>query len=92
MTVQERSDSMKTCPTRIDETQVLFAHTIDQTTCQGRQRKHYHKCFTCVHNNAHQGLPLATPKAPTLETPSKRPARNASRNTGAMSAVALPVR
>jgi hypothetical protein len=20
--------------------------------CQQRQREHYHKCFTCVHNNA----------------------------------------
>ena len=42
---------MHLCPTRIDAAPVLFAHTVTPSMCQQRQREHYHKCFTCVHNN-----------------------------------------
>ena len=47
---------MHLCPTRIDAAPVLFAHTVTPGMCQQRQREHYHKCFTCVHNNAHAGM------------------------------------
>ncbi len=42
---------LQVCPTRIDATTVLFAHKVDRTRCQERQRKRYHKCFTCAWNN-----------------------------------------
>ena len=32
---------------------MLFAHKVSAGQCQDRQRGHYHKCFTCVHNNAY---------------------------------------
>jgi hypothetical protein len=48
---------MRVCPTRVDGTEVLFAHTVTPPMCQHRQREQYHKCFTCVHNNARSGAP-----------------------------------
>ncbi len=45
-------EGMHLCPTRVDAAPVLFAHTVTRPMCQQRQREHYHKCFTCVHNNA----------------------------------------
>ena len=33
----------------------MIEHRIAPSTCQERQRKHYHKCFTCVHRNAGRG-------------------------------------
>jgi len=47
------SDDLRLCPTRIDGTAVLFAHKVNSGQCQDRQRGRYHKCFTCVHNNAY---------------------------------------
>ena len=41
------------CPTRIDGVATLFAHTVSRSQCQSRQRDSFHKCFTCVHNNAY---------------------------------------
>jgi len=43
---------LQMCPTRIDGHRVLFAHKLTQAQCQDRQRGQYHKCWTCVHNNA----------------------------------------
>ena len=61
---------LQMCPTRIDGHTVLFAHKVTQGQCQDRQRGQYHKCWTCVHNNAvaskngHAGLkPIAAPPA-----------------------------
>jgi len=45
--------ALQVCPTRIDGAAVLFAHRVSATQCQDRQRGHYHKCFTCAHNNAY---------------------------------------
>jgi hypothetical protein len=42
----------RTCPTRVDERPVLFAHKVTTAQCQDRQRGRYHKCFTCAHSNA----------------------------------------
>jgi hypothetical protein len=43
---------LQMCPTRLDGHRVLFAHKVTQGQCQDRQRGHYHKCWTCAHNNA----------------------------------------
>jgi hypothetical protein len=43
---------LQMCPTRIDGHRVLFAHKVTPGQCQDRQRGHYHKCWTCAHNNA----------------------------------------
>jgi hypothetical protein len=43
---------MHLCPTRVDGAPVLFAHSVTLPMCRQRQREHYHKCFTCVHNVA----------------------------------------
>ncbi len=47
---------MHLCPTRVDGAPVMFAHTVTPPMCQQRQREHYHKCFTCKHNNAQADL------------------------------------
>jgi hypothetical protein len=49
---------MHLCPTRTNDEPVLIAAMITLATCQQRQREHFHKCPTCVHNNARNG---ATP-------------------------------
>jgi hypothetical protein len=43
---------LQMCPTRLDGHTVLFAHKVTAAQCQDRQRGHYHKCWTCQHNNA----------------------------------------
>ena len=53
----------RVCPTRIDGGAALFAHRVTLDQCQDRQRGRYHKCFTCVYNNAYvaiHGLPQPT--------------------------------
>jgi hypothetical protein len=42
----------RVCPTRTDDRPALFAHKVNQAQCQDRQRGRYHKCYTCVFNNA----------------------------------------
>ena len=42
---------MHLCPTRANDEPVLIAHMITFAMCQQRQREHFHKCPTCVHNN-----------------------------------------
>lgn len=57
--------SFQICPTRIDGSPVLFAHKVDKSRCQERQRGRYHKCFTCAWNNnyvAIHGEPQVTPE------------------------------
>ena len=50
--MSEIPEGMHLCPTRVDGTPVLFAHTVSGPMCQQRQRDHYHKCFTCAHSNS----------------------------------------
>ena len=57
---------MHLCPTRVDTAPVLFAHTVSPMMCQQRQREHYHKCFTCVHNNAQSAVPRSRLEVLTL--------------------------
>jgi hypothetical protein len=39
------------CPTRSEGQPPLFQHRVTANECQNKQRKLYHKCFTCVHVN-----------------------------------------
>jgi len=62
---------LQLCPTRSDGHSVLFAHKVTHGQCQDRQRGHYHKCWSCVHNNAlaarnghSHPKPAALPAAP----------------------------
>jgi hypothetical protein len=55
--LNESTSALRQCPTRIDGQPVLFAHKVNLGQCQDRQRGHYHKCFTCVFNNALAGQP-----------------------------------
>jgi hypothetical protein len=50
--MNENPPGLQLCPTRIDAAPMLFAHVVSPQMCQQRQRDSYHKCFTCVHNNA----------------------------------------
>jgi len=47
---------MRTCPTPTNGRNVLFAHTIDASECHARQRRLYHKCFTCVYQHGRSSL------------------------------------
>ena len=49
------------CPTRDDGADPLIAHMITSTTCRKRQKRFYHKCFSCVYGNVAlgNGTPLA---------------------------------
>lgn len=49
--MQHPPEGMRLCPTRTDLTETLIAHTITLTECQKRQREHFHRCPTCVHQN-----------------------------------------
>ena len=70
--ISDLPQGMHLCPTRVDAAPVLFAHTVTAPMCQQRQRKHYHKCFTCVHNNAQTGSRRTTIDVLTrLEKPRK---------------------
>lgn len=42
----------RVCPTRTDDRPALFTHKVSPAQCQDRQRGCYHKCYTCVFNNA----------------------------------------
>jgi hypothetical protein len=78
MTTQD--DQIRTCPTRIDGAEVLFAHSVTPPMCQKRQRELYHKCFTCTHNNALQAsngsgvspTPAPATRPPLAGTPAAR--------------------
>ncbi len=67
MTAQD--PKLQVCPIRIDGSGVLFAHRVDTKTCQERQRKRYHKCFTCAWNNGYVSA-NGEPKVAVESTPS----------------------
>ena len=50
--MENRTESIRQCPTRADGADPLIAHGIAPATCQERQRRHYHKCYSCAHRNA----------------------------------------
>lgn len=45
----DASPTLRSCPTRSDGAEVLIAHSIPLSACHERQRRLYHKCYTCVH-------------------------------------------
>jgi hypothetical protein len=60
------------CPTRRDGAEPLIEQVVTIGMCQGRQRRSYHKCWTCVRRN---GAAKAEP-APSLRLAGeKAPAR-----------------
>jgi hypothetical protein len=63
--------NLRSCPTRADGLEVLIAHSISTEICQERQRRLYHKCFTC----ALRGRAVAEPRGlpPIPETRLARP-------------------
>lgn len=42
---------VRACPTRVEDPQPLIQHRVTVPQCQGKQRRQYHKCFTCMHWN-----------------------------------------
>jgi len=78
--MQEPPQDWRQRPTRADGVEVLIEHRIPGTTCQQRQRKLYHKCFTCVHRNAAHAPGTASlppvPRSP-VERPSAQELRTA---------------
>ena len=77
---------LQMCPTRLDGHRVLFAHKVTHGQCQDRQRGHYHKCWTCAHNNALASTNgHARPKLPTAPIPippASEPARRTEAKVG----------
>ena len=61
---------MRICPTRADGESALFAHVIPVSTCQERQRGHFHKCPTCSFcNGAERAAPsdlIPRPELPAV--------------------------
>ena len=68
------SQNLRSCPTRIDGQPVLFAHKVTTSQCADRRRGRYHKCFTCVHNHAHEKNGYAIPEK-ALTSAAATPAR-----------------
>lgn len=62
-------DGMRSCPTRTDGEAALIAHQITVAYCQQRQREHFHKCPTCVHNNTRATV---TPKVESAAPPAPK--------------------
>ena len=61
------SENLRACPTRADGVEVLIAHSISTEICHERQRRTYHKCFTCAHRGqgANAIPPSLPPRAPS---------------------------
>lgn len=81
--MQEPTTPWRQCPTRPAGAEVLIEHRIHSVTCQERQRKLYHKCFSCVHRNAAHvpgtgGLPPIE-RAPKVESEEAAPAKPAAK-------------
>jgi hypothetical protein len=66
--------ALQLCPTRVDGAPVLFAHKVSRGQCQDRQRGRYHKCFTCVHNNAYTAVNGSPAPAKPIAAPVGREA------------------
>lgn len=66
------ADDRRLCPTRTSGAHSLIAHWITPATCLERQRRSYHKCFTCQY----QGLSASAvlPRlARLVEVPDRAP-------------------
>jgi len=65
------ADDRRQCPTRASGAQPLIAHHITFATCLERQRRNYHKCFTCSYRGLGANAPAAL-AAPPLGAPRAR--------------------
>jgi len=79
--------AQRQCPTRSDGRAALFTHRVHEAECQNRQRGMFHRCFSCVYNNAwvaRNGLPTRHLEAPPAvasvqgQTPDDGPAAELS--------------
>jgi hypothetical protein len=55
------------CPTRTSGAHSLIAHWITPATCLERQRRGYHKCFTCQYQGLSASAVLQTPPRAAAE-------------------------
>lgn len=61
----ERSaDDRRLCPTRTSGAHSLIAHWITPATCLERQRRGYHKCFSCSYLGLSVDATLPPPPKP----------------------------
>jgi hypothetical protein len=60
------ADERRLCPTRTSGAYALIAHWITPATCLERQRRSYHKCFTCSYQGLSPGAVLAPPRPAPL--------------------------
>ncbi len=78
--------AVKECPTRGDGIELLISQKVTTSICQGRQRSHYHKCYTCVHYNDSESKPHpAVSPLPSLEA-ARRQASQAQASAAVRSA------
>ena len=57
-------DEKRLCPTRVSGALSLIAHWITPATCLERQRRSYHKCFTCQYQGLGANAVLPPPPKP----------------------------
>lgn len=55
------SDDRRLCPTRVGGAHSLIAHWITPATCFERQRRGYHKCFSCQYRGLTADVRLPQP-------------------------------
>lgn len=74
------ADDRRLCPTRAGGAHSLIAHWITPATCLERQRRNYHKCFTCQYRGlaASAILPALAKHAP-LPPPDEEPTKSRPR-------------
>jgi hypothetical protein len=75
------------CPTRANGAHSLIAHWITPATCLERQRRSYHKCFTCQYQGLSASavlpaLPKASPAPKAAEPEGTDQAKESPRKRG----------
>ena len=70
------ADDRRLCPTRVGGAHSLIAHWITPTTCFERQRRGYHKCFSCQYRGLGAEVRLPQPaRAPAAPSEAALPER-----------------
>jgi hypothetical protein len=70
---EKSADDRRLCPTRTSGAHSLIAHWITPATCLERQRRSYHKCFTCRYQGLSADTTLPSPPKPA-PLPERAPA------------------